>query len=104
MARETGWSIASTGAHVCRKHGTPSALTRTRGTGKSAGILFEDDATGRFTHNIVCANQNEGVAVHGRAHPTLECNVVMQVPTSPTLLLPMPRFQKSSYNRDYTNF
>jgi len=47
--------------------------------GKAAGILFEDEATGRFTHNIVCSNQNEGVAVHGRAHPTLECNVVLQV-------------------------
>jgi hypothetical protein len=40
--------------------------------------LLEDDATGIFTYNIVCSNQNEGVAVNGSAHPTFECNVVLQ--------------------------
>jgi hypothetical protein len=44
-----------------------------------AGILLEDDASGKFTHNIVCANLNEGVAVHGRAHPAVSACVYMSV-------------------------
>ncbi len=45
---------------------------------RAAGILLEDDASGKFTHNIVCANLNEGVAVHGRAHPAVGAAVVLR--------------------------
>jgi len=72
------WLIIASLNPETRISPSPQVMANCICDGKAAGILLEDDASGIFTYNIVCLNQNEGVAVNGSAHPTFECNVVLQ--------------------------